>query len=217
MRATARLTGVSINTVYKLLADAGAACAVFHDEAVRNVPAQRVQCDEIWSFTYAKQRNVATAKSPPPWADDTWIWTAIDAASKLIVSYFVGGRDASFANEFMADVAARLANPVQITTDGHRAYLEAIEGAFGADVDYAQLVKLYGVPPGTPKGRYSPPQITAIHKRVVEGDPDPAHISTSYVERQNLTMRMHMRRTEKQHESRSLARLYPSEKRSRLR
>ncbi len=194
MRAISRLTGVSFNTVAKLLIDAGEACAAYHDEKVRNVKAVRIQCDEIWSFTYAKQKNVKTAKAAPEGAGDTWTWTAIDADSKLIVSYLVGGRDAEYANAFMADVAARLANRVQMTTDGHGAYLEAVEGAFGADVDYAQLIKIYGAAPDSAKGRYSPADCTGIKKRSVEGEPDEAHVSTSYVERQNLTMRMHMRR-----------------------
>ena len=193
LRAVTRHTGASINTVTKLLIDAGKACEAFHDQSVRNVTAKRVQCDEIWSFTYAKQRNVAAAKAAPDHAGDTWTWTALDADSKLIVAFLVGGRDAGYADEFMRDVADRLANRVQLTTDGHKAYLDAVEGAFGADVDYAQLVKLYGETPG-PTGRYSPAECTGIRKTRVEGNPDKAHVSTSYVERQNLTMRMHMRR-----------------------
>lgn len=194
MRAVSRMTGVSINTVTKLLVDAGNACAAYHDEAVRGVAAKRVQCDEIWSFTYAKQKNVAKAKAAPEDAGDTWTWTALDADSKLIVSYLVGGRDAGEAHEFMQDVADRLANRVQLTTDGLKVYLEAVEGAFGADVDYAQLVKLYGAAPEAAKGRYSPAECTGIRKRRVEGSPDEKSVSTSYVERQNLSMRMHMRR-----------------------
>ena len=195
MRSISRLTDTSINTVSKLLVDAGNACAAFHDEKVRGVKAARVQCDEIWSFTYAKQKNVPTAKAAPEDAGDTWTWTALDADTKLIVGYLVGGRDAEYANAFMGDVAERLATRVQLTTDGHKAYLEAVEGAFGADVDYAQLVKLYGDVKGkTPERKYSPSECTGIKKRRVEGNPDEAHVSTSYVERQNLTMRMHMRR-----------------------
>lgn len=196
IRATSRIADVSKNTVNKLLNDAGAACAKYHDEHVRNVKASVIQCDEIWSFTYAKQKNVATAKAAPEHAGDTWTWTAIDSESKLIVSYMVGGRDSEYAIEFMDDLRARLANRVQLTTDGHKAYLEAVEGAFGADVDYAQLIKMYGGETGS-KGhekKYSPAECTGIKKRTVEGNPDKALISTSHVERQNLTMRMHMRR-----------------------
>lgn len=136
MRSVSRVVDVSINTVAKLLADAGEACAGFHDKAVRGVKAKRIQCDEIWAFCYAKQRNVATAKAAPDQAGDIWTWTALDADSKLIVSYLVGGRDAGYATAFMEDVAARLASRVQLTTDGLKAYLDAVEGAFGADVDY---------------------------------------------------------------------------------
>jgi IS1 family transposase len=193
MRSIARVADVSFNTVAKLLVDAGKVCAAFHDDTVRDVEARRVQVDEIWSFTYAKQKNVATAKAAPDDAGDTWTWTAIDADSKLIVSYLVGGRDSEYANAFMDDLRSRLANRVQLTSDGHRAYLEAVEGAFGPDVDYAMLVKMYGAAPEGEK-RYSPAVCTGAHRRRVEGNPDPNHISTSYAERQNLTMRMHMRR-----------------------
>lgn len=196
MRATARLADVSFNTVAKLMLDAGKVCSDLHDELVRDVKAARVQCDEIWSFTYAKQKNVASAKAAPEEAGDTWTWTALDSDSKLIIGWLVGGRDGEYAMAFMDDLRSRLANRVQLTTDGHKAYLEAVEGAFGADVDYAQLVKLYGEPTGT-KGherKYSPSECTGTKKRPVEGNPDKAHISTSHVERQNLTMRMHMRR-----------------------
>ena len=194
MRSISRVVGCSINTVTKLLVEAGEACAEYHHEAVRNVPAERVQCDEIWSFCYAKKKNVPTAKAAPEFAGDVWTWTALDADSKLIVSYLVGGRDSGYALEFMDDVRERLANRVQLTIDGHKAYLEAVEEAFGADVDYAQLVKLYGNAPDAVKGRYSPAQCTGIKKNKIEGEPDLKHVSTSYVERQNLTMRMSMRR-----------------------
>lgn len=194
MRSISRVCDVSINTVAKLLEDAGKVCMAFHDERVRGVKAKRVQVDEIWSFTYARQKNVATAKAAPDGAGDTWTWTALDADTKLIVQWFVGARDGYTAKLFIDDLAARLANRVQLTSDGLKAYLEAVEGAFGADVDFAQLVKLYGDAPESAKGRYSPAECTGIKKTVVEGDPDEEHISTSYVERQNLTMRMHMRR-----------------------
>lgn len=193
IRAVARLTGASKNTVSKLLADAGRACAAYHDEHVRNVKSQRVQVDEIWSFTYAKAKNVKTAKAAPEGAGDTWTWTAIDADSKLIVSYLVGGRDAEYACEFMQDVASRLANRVQLTSDGHGPYLGAVEDAFGDDVDFATLIKIYGTAPEGQR-RYSPAICKGARKERVTGNPDRAHVSTSYVERQNLTMRMHMRR-----------------------
>ena len=193
IRAITRLTGASKNTVSKLLIDAGKACAAYHDANVRNVKATRVQVDEIWSFTYAKQKNVAAAKAAPDQAGDTWTWTALDADSKMILSYFVGGRDGECAMWFMDDLAARLANRVQLTSDGHKAYLEAVEGAFGCDVDYAMLVKMYG-PTITAPGRYSPAECTGARKTRITGNPEFKDVSTSYVERSNLTMRMHMRR-----------------------
>ena len=193
MRSISRVAGVSINTVSKLLVEAGEACAAYHDDAVRDVHASCVQCDEIWSFCYAKAKNVARAKAAPQGAGDVWTWTAIEADSKLIISWEVGDRTSATAIEFMDDLRARLANRVQLTTDGHKAYLEAVEGAFGGDVDYAQLIKLYGEAPDAEK-RYSPATCIGTRKRRVEGSPDPAAVSTSYVERQNLTMRMGMRR-----------------------
>ena len=193
MRSITRVADVSINTVDKLLKDAGEACEAFHDTTVRGVKAKRVQCDEIWSFVYAKAKNVATAMAPPQGAGDCWTWTAIDADSKLMIAWAVGKRDAGYANDFTQDVAERLATRVQLTTDGHGPYLQAVEGAFGIDVDYAQLIKAYGTPEGA-VGRYSPGECVAISKQPVTGRPDPAQISTSYVERSNLTMRMSMRR-----------------------
>ena len=196
LRSVSRIAGVSINTVSKLLADAGEACAAYHDECVREVKAGRIQCDEIWSFVYPKRKNVRTAKAAPEGAGDAWTWTAIDTDSKLIISYLVGGRDSAYAIEFVDDVRARLANRVQLTTDGHAAYLQAVEGAFGGDIDYAMLIKLYGASPSAehPETRYSPSVCIGTRKVEIEGNPDPASISTSYAERQNLAMRMCMRR-----------------------
>ena len=195
MRSISRITDVSINTVSKLLVEAGEACLALHDETVRNVKASRIQCDEIWSFCYAKEKNVAVAKAAPDGAGDVWTWTAIDADTKLMVSYFVGDRSGESAMILMDDLRARLANRVQLTTDGHRAYLEAVEGAFGADVDYAQLVKLYGELGGSsPERRYSPAVCNGIRKRTVEGRPDERHVSTLHVERMNLSIRMQNRR-----------------------
>lgn len=193
LRAITRATGASVNTVTKLLVDAGKACSEYQDRTFRDLNCRRVQVDEIWAFCYAKQKNAATAKAAPAQAGDIWTWTAIDADTKLIPSWLVGSRDADAAQFFISDLAARLANRVQLTSDGHKPYLEAVEQAFGADIDYAMLVKIYGSPEG-PIGRYSPGECVGAEKRRVEGRPDPAHISTSYAERANLTMRMHMRR-----------------------
>lgn len=194
MRSVSRLADVSINTVAKLLIDAGKFCAAFHDDKVRGVKAQRIQCDEIWSFTYAKQKNVATAKRQDLAYGDTWTWTGIEADTKLIVSWLVGGRDSEYAMAFMDDLRSRIENRVQLTTDGHKAYLQAVEGAFGGDVDYAVLHKVYGASPDSAKGKYSPAECIGTQKHRIEGDPDLQHVSTSYVERSNLTMRMHNRR-----------------------
>jgi len=194
MRSISRVADVSINTVSKLLVDAGKACAAFHDEKVRGVKARRVQVDEIWSFTAAKQKNVSGMKKPVDGAGDTWTWTALEADTKLLITWLVGGRDSDYAIAFMDDLRDRLANRVQLTSDGHKAYLEAVEGAFGGDIDYAMLVKMYGATSESAKGRYSPAECIGARKERIEGSPDPKHISTSFAERQNLTMRMQMRR-----------------------
>jgi IS1 family transposase len=191
MRAISRVCDVSINTVSKLLVDAGTVAAAFHDEKVRDVACKRVQCDEIWSFAYAKARNVRSAKAAPANAGDVWTWTGLCADSKLILSWMVGGRDSEYAMTLMDDLRSRLANRVQLTTDGHKPYLEAVEGVFGAEIDYAMLVKLYGESPEVEK-RYSP--AIGAKKTRIEGNPDQKHISTSYTEQHNLTMRMQMRR-----------------------
>ncbi len=194
VRSVTRILNVGKNTVLRLMIDAGKACDACHNENVKNLKSKRIQVDEIWSFIYAKQKNVAGAKAAPEGAGDAWTWAALDAESKLIVSYFVGGRDGDCAAWFIDNLAVRLANRVQLTSDGHKAYLDAVERAFGADVDYAQLVKLYGAAPESAKGRYSPGECTGAIKTPIEGKPNPKHISTSYIERSNLTHRMHNRR-----------------------
>jgi len=194
MRSVSRLRDTSINTVAKLLVDAGRFCAGFHDAKVRGVKAKRVQVDEAWAFCSSKEKNVASAKAAPDGAGDVWTWTAIEADTKLLISHFCGGRDGECAKWFIDGVAERVVARIQLTSDGHKAYLEAIEGAFGADVDYAMLVKLYGSAPESFKGRYSPGECTGTKKTKIEGNPDMAHVSTSYVERSNLTMRMSNRR-----------------------
>jgi IS1 family transposase len=193
IRSTVRMTGVAKNTVAKLLADLGVVCSEYQGSHLKNLPSKRIQCDEIWSFCYSKQKNVPADKKGQWGYGDVWTWTALDADSKLIVSWLVGLRDATNARVFMDDVASRLANRVQLTTDGHRPYPEAVANAFEGEVDYAQLVKIYGPEVGS-SGRYSAPRCIGARVNPQSGTPDAKHVSTSYVERQNLTMRMGMRR-----------------------
>ena len=193
VRSTSRLTGVAKGTIIRLLEEVGTACAAFQDVALRNIKAERIQIDEIWSFVGCKQKNVTVEKIEVGICGETWTFAAIEAQSKLVISWLVGRRDAGCATEFLQDVASRLANRVQLTTDGHKMYLNAVVDAFADDIDYAQLVKVFGNDPEGQK-RYSPAQCLGTKKEALIGSPDPTHISTSYIERQNLTMRMNMRR-----------------------
>lgn len=192
LRAVARMTGVHRTTIMKLLADLGRVCSIYQDKAFRNLKCQRIQCDEIWSFVGAKQKNASPEQKAQGWGD-VWTWTALDADTKLIPCWYVGTRDAGAAYHFMHDLAGRLAHRVQLTTDAHKPYLSAVADAFGTDIDYAQLVKIYGEGPKT-EARYSPAQCMGTRVAKVTGQPESGHISTSYVERQNLTMRMNIRR-----------------------
>jgi IS1 family transposase len=195
MRSTSRLMDVSINTVTKLLVDAGTACGEYQDANIRNVASKRVECDEAWCFCSMKEKNVPVEKKGLLGFGDVYTWVALDSDSKLAISWLVGRRDAQYAHAFMQDVAARLSNRVQLSTDGHHCYLEAVEAAFGRDIDYAMLIKVFGSPMGQDsERRYSPAEVTDTIKRPVTGNPKEKHISTAFVERQNLSMRMGMRR-----------------------
>jgi len=193
LRAITRLTGINRTTLLKLLVDAGKAFSEYQDRVLVNLPCKRVQVEEAWAFCYAKQKNVATAKAAPEGAGDIWTWVGLDADTKLVASWYVGGRDSEAAMTFMDDLAPRLASRVQLTSDGHKPYLEAVEGAFGGDIDYAMLVKVYGPAPEGQR-RYSPAVCTGAHRHRIEGNPDPKYISTSFSERQNLNIRMGNRR-----------------------
>jgi IS1 family transposase len=193
LRATVRMTGVAMNTILKLLAELGPACVEYQDRVLRDLPCKHIQCDEIWAFCYAQDKNVPADKQGQLGYGSVWTWTAICADTKLVPCSAIGTRGAATAFEFMHDLADRLAHRVQLTTDGHRAYLEAVESAFGNNIDYAMLVKMYGAD-ATEETRYSPADCIGCRELAITGHPDPRRISTSYVERQNLTMRMSMRR-----------------------
>lgn len=193
IRAASRLSGVAYATVVSFVADIGRACTEYQDRTIQGVKAQRVQADEIWAFCYAKAKNVPEDKRGQFGYGDVWTWVALDADSKLAISWLVGDRSGAAATLFMQDVASRLANKVQLTTDGHKAYLAAVDDAFGSEIDYAMLEKIYGTAPEAEK-RYSPPECIGCKRHVIMGQPDPEQINTSFVERQNLTMRMGMRR-----------------------
>jgi IS1 family transposase len=192
VNSTVRMTGVHKTTILKLLAELGSRCADYQDRTLRNLKCKRVQCDEIWQFVYAKEKNVPAEMKGQFGVGDVWTWVAIDAETKLVPAFMVGNRDARSASMFIDDLKDRLANRVQLTTDGLKCYLTAVEGAFGADVDYAQLVKIYGA--SQEEVRYSPAECIGCETKIIQGQPDKNHISTSFVERQNLTMRMRMRR-----------------------
>ncbi|MFN0277480.1 MAG: IS1 family transposase [Pyrinomonadaceae bacterium] len=195
IRATVRMTGVSKNTIVKLLENLGMACAEYQDKAFRNLTCRRIQCDEIWSFVGSKAKNVSPEKEGVFGYGDVWTWVSMDADTKLVPCWLVGSRNTESAMEFIHDLAGRLANKVQLTTDGHRPYLEAVESAFGGDIDYAQLVKIYGASESKQDQiKYSPAECVGCKKVVVTGTPRGKDVSTSYIERQNLTMRMSMRR-----------------------
>ena len=195
IRATVRMTGVAKNTVTKLLVDMGTVCSIYQDRVLRDLPCERVEADEIWAFCYAKERNVPVEKRGEFGYGDVWTWVGMDADTKIVVSYRVGTRGLGEAREFMKDLASRLSRRVQLTTDGHRPYLTAVEDAFAGEIDYAQLTKIYGVAEPLRAGaRYSPGVCLGTQVQAITGAPDPANISTSYIQRQNLTMRMSMRR-----------------------
>jgi IS1 family transposase len=193
VNATCRMTGVAKHAVLKLLEDIGCACAAYHNAHVRNLRVRRVQADEIWSFVYGKDKNL-TLEQVQSGLGSVWTWKAIDADTKLVISYLIGDRGADTAKVFMQDVASRISNRIQLTTDGHRVYADAVEDAFGADIDYAMLVKIYGASNENPESRYSPATCIGCRTGVLAGNPDPDYISTSFVERSNLSMRMGMRR-----------------------